>query len=74
MSITAILKVLMVIVAFFLIISILMQRSKGKGFNGAFDINKYMSVQKGINFIERTTWVLVVLLIVLGASIGFISK
>jgi len=55
----------MVIIAVLLVLAVLVQRSKGGGFSSSVNANQFMGVQKGTDFIEKTTWTLAISLFAL---------
>lgn len=58
--------VLIIIVSVFLIITVLVQNSKGGGLAQNFgSANQYMGVQKQTDFLEKTTWTLAASMVVL---------
>jgi len=61
----AIISVLILIICFLLILIVLVQNSKGGGLASNFSSsNQYMGVRKTADFLEKTTWILAVLLLV----------
>ncbi len=59
------LVIIMIIIAVLLILAVLVQRSKGGGFSSSVNANQFMGVQKGTDFIEKTTWTLAISLFAL---------
>jgi len=68
------LVVIMIIIALLLILAVLVQRSKGGGFSSAVNANQFMGVQKGTDFIEKTTWTLAIGLFVLCLVVSMMVK
>ncbi len=67
--------VLIVIVAVLLVVVILAQNSKGGGLTSGFggsSITQFMGVKKTNEFLEKTTFVLVILLLTLSLTAKFI--
>ena len=64
----------MIIIAILLILAVLVQRSKGGGFSSSVNANQFMGVQKGTDFIEKTTWTLAISLFVLCLGVSVITK
>jgi len=61
-----ILSVLLIIVCALLILVVLMQNSKGGGISSQFSgANQIMGVRRGADVIEKATWTLAILLLVL---------
>lgn len=70
---TTLFIVLIVIVAVLLVISVLVQNPKGGGVSSGWGINtNQFGVRNTTDFLEKTTWVLVGLLLVLSISINSI--
>lgn len=66
MNMYIIFAVLAVIVCILLILVVLVQNSKGGGLASNFSSsNQYMGVRKTADFLEKTTWTLAVLLLLL---------
>ncbi len=60
---------LMLIVSVFMVIIVLVQRSKGGGLNQSFaSQTQIMGVRKSTDFVEKATWTLAVLLFVFSLS------
>jgi preprotein translocase subunit SecG len=68
------LVVIMIIIAILLILAVLVQRSKGGGFSSSVNANQFMGVQKGTDFIEKTTWTLAGALFILCLVVSVITK
>lgn len=68
------LVVIMIIIALLLILAVLVQRSKGGGFSSSVNANQFMGVQKGTDFIEKTTWTLAISLFVLCLIVSMVIK
>jgi preprotein translocase subunit SecG len=68
------LVVIMIIIAILLILAVLVQRSKGGGFSSSVNANQFMGVQKGTDFIEKTTWTLAISLFALCLLVSIIIK
>ncbi|MCI5778154.1 MAG: preprotein translocase subunit SecG [Bacteroidales bacterium] len=64
---------LMIIVSVFMVIIVLVQRSKGGGLNQSFaSQQQIMGVRKSTDFVEKATWTLAALLFVFSiASVAF---
>lgn len=64
---------LMIIVSVFMVIIVLVQRSKGGGLNQSFaSQQQIMGVRKSTDFVEKATWVLAVLMLVFSlVSVAF---
>ncbi len=61
----SIVSVIILIICFFLILIVLVQNSKGGGLASNFSSsNQYMGVRKTADFLEKSTWILAVLLLV----------
>lgn len=60
------LSILLIIVCSLLILVVLMQNSKGGGISSQFSgANQIMGIRRGADFIEKATWTLAILLLVL---------
>ncbi|MCX6190039.1 MAG: preprotein translocase subunit SecG [Bacteroidetes bacterium] len=68
------LVVIMIIIAVLLILAVLVQRSKGGGFSSSVNANQFMGVQKGTDFIEKTTWTLAISLFALCLVVSMLVK
>lgn len=70
-----VLTILIVILAVILILVVLVQNSKGGGLNPQFSsTNQIMGVRKTTDFLEKTTWTLIALIVILSvAATGFHS-
>jgi preprotein translocase subunit SecG len=66
--------VIMVIISILLILAVLVQRSKGGGFSSSVNANQFMGVQKGTDFIEKTTWTLASALFALCLLLSIFGK
>ena len=64
----------MVIIAILLVLAVLVQRSKGGGFSSSVNANQFMGVQKGTDFIEKTTWTLAISLFALCLVVSLLVK
>lgn len=64
--------VIIILVCLVLILAVLVQNPKGGGLSAAFGGmgNQVMGAQRATDFIEKTTWILAVSLIVLSISSG----
>ncbi len=64
---------LMIIVSVFMVIIVLVQRSKGGGLNQSFaSQQQIMGVRKSTDFVEKATWVLAALMLVFSlVSVAF---
>ena len=61
-----VLTILIVILAVILILVVLVQNSKGGGLNPQFSAtNQIMGVRKTTDFLEKTTWTLIALIVIL---------
>lgn len=70
-----VLVVLTVIVSILLIIVVLIQKSKGGGLASNFaGSNQVLGVNRTNNFIEKTTWVLAIIILVLSVLSSFASS
>lgn len=70
-----VLVVLTVIVSILLIIVVLIQKSKGGGLASNFaGSNQVLGVNRTNNFIEKTTWVLAIIILVLSVLSSFVSS
>lgn len=68
---TSILVILIVIVAILLVISVLVQNPKGGGVASGWGINtNQFGVRKTTDFLEKSTWVLVGMLLILSISVN----
>jgi preprotein translocase subunit SecG len=68
-----IVAVLVFIICLLLILVVLVQNSKGGGLASNFSgSNQYMGVRKTADFLEKTTWTLAVLLLVLSMTSIFV--
>ncbi|MEI6766204.1 MAG: preprotein translocase subunit SecG [Bacteroidota bacterium] len=68
-----IVAVLVFIVCLLLILVVLVQNSKGGGLASNFSgSNQYMGVRKTADFLEKTTWTLAILLLVLSMASIFV--
>ncbi|MDP4189164.1 MAG: preprotein translocase subunit SecG [Bacteroidota bacterium] len=66
-------SVLILIVCVLMVLVVLVQNSKGGGLASNFSSsNQYMGVRKTADFLEKTTWTLAVILLVLSLSSIFI--
>lgn len=71
----SVLIVLIVVISICLGLVVLVQNSKGGGLASNFaSSNQIMGVKKTTDFIEKTTWVLAVAIMVLCLTASFISK
>jgi len=66
--------IIMVIIAILLVLAVLVQRSKGGGFSSSVNANQFMGVQKGTDFIEKTTWTLAISLFALCLLTSIMTK
>ncbi len=76
MNFYIILAVISIIICVLLVLIILVQNSKGGGLASNFSSsNQYMGVRKTADFLEKTTWTLAILLMVISmASIFTVPK
>lgn len=64
-----VLTILIVILAVILILVVLVQNSKGGGLNPQFSsTNQIMGVRKTTDFLEKTTWTLIALIVILSVT------
>ncbi len=66
--------IIMIIIAVLLVLAVLVQRSKGGGFSSSVNATQFMGVQKGTDFIEKTTWTLAIALFSLCLVVSIMVK
>lgn len=67
--------IIIIIASILLGLVVLMQNSKGGGLASEFSSsNQIMGVRKTADFLEKTTWVLAVIIVVLSFVSGFLAK
>jgi preprotein translocase subunit SecG len=72
---TTLLSILIIIACILLILVVLVQNPKGGGINAALSgSTQMMGVRKTVDFLEKSTWVLISIIIVLSLLINTINK
>jgi preprotein translocase subunit SecG len=72
---SGILSVLIILASILLILVVLVQNSKGGGLSSTFaSSNQVMGVRKTTDFLEKSTWTLVAVLVVLCLASSIVSK
>jgi preprotein translocase subunit SecG len=73
MGLYIVVSILVLIVCVLLILVVLVQNPKGGGLSSAFGAsNQFMGVRKTTDFLEKATWTLAIVLLVLSISSVFI--
>ncbi|MEX1188981.1 MAG: preprotein translocase subunit SecG [Bacteroidia bacterium] len=72
---SGILSILIILASVLLILVVLVQNSKGGGLSSTFaSSNQVMGVRKTTDFLEKSTWTLVTVLVVLCLASSIVSK
>jgi preprotein translocase subunit SecG len=72
---SGLISALIIICCFLLILVVLVQNSKGGGLSSSFaSTNQIMGVRKTTDFLEKTTWTLAIVLVVLCLASSAINK
>jgi preprotein translocase subunit SecG len=73
MGLYVVLSILVLIVCVLLILVVLVQNPKGGGLSSAFGAsNQFMGVRKTTDFLEKATWTLAILLLVMSIASVFV--
>ena len=67
------LVIIVVIVALLMIVILLIQESKGGGLSSRFDeYKRLLGIKKSMSFVEKTTWILAGIIIVICVLIAYV--